>query len=263
MRCRSRLLVAVWVGVSLTVSGIASAQESADAPAWFSRILLRATLGYHFSTGKYGESESTEISYIPLTLRADLDLWTLRVTLPYIRIDGPGTEGVDGPVPGTGGGDGLGDIVAGISYAVAPLAEWMPWVELGGKIKFPTASEHDGLGTGEFDYTIEVEASRVIGKVTPYLTGGYRFFGDPSGFDLHNAWLAAAGTSYRLSDFLDAGLELYFREASSPRSDPLLEVTPWVGWELTPHWTSSLYATAGILDGSPDAGTGLQVSYQY
>jgi len=257
-----RLFVALWVSVSLAGSAVALAQETAATPSWSCRTVLRATLGYHFSTGKYGESKNTEISYIPLTLRGDLDLWTLRVTLPYIRIDGPGTEGVDGPVSGTGG-EGLGDIVAGISYAIAPPAVWMPWLELGGKIKFPTASEDDGLGTGEFDYTIEAEASRIIAKFTPYLTVGYRFFGDPKGFNLRNVWLTAAGASYRLGDSLDAGLELYFREASSSSSDPLLELTPWVGWELTPHWSSSLYVTAGILDGSPDVGTGLQVSYEY
>lgn len=258
----SHLRVALWVCASLTVSAVASAQETATPLPWSSRLLLRATLGYHFSTGKYGESKSTEISYIPLTLRGDLDLWTLRVTVPYIRIDGPGTEGIDGPVSGTGG-EGLGDIIAGISYAIPPFTPWMPWLELGGKIKFPTADEDDGLGTGKFDYTIEAEVSRVIANFTPYWTVGYRFFGDPEGFDLRNVWLTAAGASYRLGDSLDAGIELYFREASSSGSDPLLEATPWVSWELTPHWSSSIYATAGILDGSPDVGTGLQVSYEY
>jgi Putative MetA-pathway of phenol degradation len=258
----ARFALLLCTSVSLALCGVAAAQQAADPPTWTSRTLLKATLGYHFSTGTYGESKSTEIFYIPLTLRADLDLWRLQVTVPYIRIDGPGTEGIDGPVSGTGG-EGLGDILAELSYALAPLTAWMPWLELGGTIKFPTADKDKGLGTGEFDYTIEVVASRRIARFTPYVTVGYRFFGDPKGFDLHDVPLAAVGTSYQLREPLDVGLELYFREASSSSSDPLLEVTPWIGWQLTPHWSSSTYVTAGILDGSPDFGIGLQVGYEY
>jgi hypothetical protein len=240
---------------------------------------LKAILGYHYSTGKYGTSDRTEIAYVPLTLRGEIRRWTLSVTIPYIRIDGSSEqviEGGIGPVLSTNA-DGLGDIVASLGYLITPPRAWLPFLELRTRIKFPTASESAGLGTGEFDYSLEAELSQVLGPITPYLEVGYRFLGNPkvaatsdestgedfSQFDLNDVWLASAGAVYDLSQAVDVGLFFYFREASSRATDAQLEALPYVEWDLTEHWSTSGYVSAGILDGSPDVGVGLQVSLRY
>src|SRR5882672_8760228 len=45
--------------------------------------------GLNYSTGTYGGSSSTHILTIPLTARYESEPWTLRATVPYLRITGP------------------------------------------------------------------------------------------------------------------------------------------------------------------------------
>jgi hypothetical protein len=238
-----------------------SAGESPEQSAWLTRLRLKGTVGYHFSTGKYGTSERTDISYIPGTVEGIFDAWRLRLTFPYIRVDGGGTlvEGPTGPILTNGGtSDGLGDIIGAGSYTIWPIARWMPFVELWGRIKFPTADRDDGLGTGKFDYALETEISDVYGRFSPFVSVGYRFFG---GSELHDAWLASAGSFYQITTPLEAGIFVYFREAATSSSDHQLEALPFLSWKFARQFSLGTYVSAGILDGSPDVGTGVQVSY--
>lgn len=62
-----------------------------------------------FTTGNYGGKTSTDIWYVPFTVRYDKGRASFRVIVPYIDITGPGN--VLGP--GIGGIDGRGIIVGG------------------------------------------------------------------------------------------------------------------------------------------------------
>jgi hypothetical protein len=252
-----------WLGIGvLLCSGQAlRAEEAAEQPAWLARLRLKGIVGYHFSTGKYGTTQRTDISYIPGTVEGIVDAWRLRFTFPYIRVDGGGTlvEGPTGPILTSGGtSDGFGDIIGAGSYTLWPRARWMPFVELWGRIKFPTADRSEGLGTGKFDYSLETEISDVYGRFSPFVSVGYRFFG---GSELRNTWLATAGSFYQIKTPLEAGVFVYFREAATSSSYDQLEAVPFLSWKFAPQFSLGTYVSAGILDGSPDVGTGLQVSY--
>jgi hypothetical protein len=254
-------LISVWIGVLLCSGQPCGAQDADSPPRWLDRLRFKGTIGYHFSTGKYGSSERTDISYLPATVEGILDQWRLRFTFPYIRVDGNATliEGPNGPILTSGGtSHGLGDIIGAASYTILPLALWMPFIDLSGRIKFPTADESEGLGTGKFDYTVETEISDVYGPFIPFLTFGYRFFG---GSGLNDAWLASAGSFYEIAAPLDAGLFVYFREAATSVSDHQLEVVPFLSWKFAEGFSTGTYVSAGILDGSPDLGVGLQLTY--
>ncbi len=248
--------VAPFLLAALTLPLLALAQEEPSEPAYRGRL----SLGYHFSTGKYGASESTEISYIPLVARADVGAWSLAVTVPYIRISGPSVV-IDGVQTVDGEADGLGDVSTRASYLLQPFYDWMPFVDLIGRIKFPTASRSDGLGTGEFDYGVEVEASKRLGSFTPFVVGGYRILGSPPGSTLRNVALASIGSTYSLLDSLPVGLLLDYRDAASAASSTRLELVSFLSWKLSPHWSMDCYASAGLAQGSPDVGTGLQIAY--
>jgi hypothetical protein len=44
-------------------------------------------------------------------------------------------------------------------------------------------------------------------------------------------------------------------------TDQRLELVPFASYRIRPHWSFGLYGTAGLADGSPDAGVGVQVGY--
>jgi len=85
--------------------------------------------------------------------------------------------------------------------------DWIPSVNLTGRIKFPTADEDKGLGTGEFDYGFGGELAKSLTRdLILYLDGGYTFLGDPKGRNFRNQWNYDVGLGYYLTDDLRASV---------------------------------------------------------
>ena len=135
----------------------------------------------------------------------------------------------------------------------------MPLLEITGKVKIPTASESKSLGTGEFDYTAQLDLSQNFGQVTPFGTLGYRILGDPSGVDLDNIFFATVGAGYAFNNRVSAGLALDYSQATTSGADDAVEVSPYVSWALTDRWGLLFYGLVGLSDGSPDSGGGVQL----
>ncbi|HYC56593.1 MAG TPA: transporter [Candidatus Binatia bacterium] len=237
------------------------------------------SLSSHYSTGDYGPDQDTDIFYAPFVARAELGPWMLKLVLPYIIVSGGGVEGPAGPVAGSGGThDGLGDIVAEVSYTFWFAQRWAPILEIGSRVKFPTADEDEGLGTGEFDVTPEIELAGILGRWTPFASAGYRVLGDSQDSTYYDGFVVTAGTTVRVTERLEAGGFLYWRQASSEvtlprdgppparprtgRADDPFEIIPYLRWTLSSSWLVDFYVSAGLSDGSPDVGTGLTLRYR-
>ena len=258
---RGRWLWSVVAFVATTALGLGKGAAAQPLNPKF-----KVSLGYHFSSGTYGTSDTTDIAYIPLVAKAEVGPWSIQGTIPYLRINGPAgfIQGPSGPIQTTGGqSDGLGDILLRGSYTIDPDAYWIPFVELVGITKFPTASRGAGLGTGEFDFGMETNLFWSAGKFTPFAMIGYRFLGSPPGTDLDNVVVASLGGLYQLIDKVHVGVFLDYRESPSASVGERLEVVPFGSWQIDAHWSVDLYASAGFTKGSPDAGTGLQLAYTW
>jgi hypothetical protein len=228
--------------------------------------------GVDYSSGDYGGDVDTDILYVPLTAKYDTERWFYRLTVPYIRIRGPGDVvlGPDGdPINlGSSGSsrateEGLGDVIAGITYNILPPTQ-SGWIaDIGGKVKFGTADEDKNLGTGEEDYAVQGDLYKTIGRWTALGTLGHRWLGDPSGFDLKNGFFATVGAIYKFTDATSGGLLFDYRERSSSTSESLRELTAYVGTKLTPDLRLQLYAVTGFSDSSADWGIGTAVNYGF
>lgn len=148
---------------------------------------------------------------------------------------------------------GLGDIVLRGRYYLIEEQELTPLVAITGRVKFPTADEGRGLGTGEFDEGFGVELSKTLfTDWIAYLDGGYTFIGDPTGLDLNNQWYYDLGAGYYITNNLLASVfyEEFraLREGNSNPRDFLfsLNLKASSAWRLT---TSVL---VGVSDGAPD-----------
>jgi hypothetical protein len=270
----------LWLAIlGLTVAcgpGAMAAEPVHPAPSAAPPLYRRfkVSVGYHYSAGDYGSSETTEIHYVPLVLTGELSRFLLQGTIPYLYISGPPgiIEGPNGPIETDGNAGGLGDLLLRGSY-IQPISSllpdeyaWNPWVpyfEVIGLVKFPTASRSDGLGTGEFDFGIEAEVTWVIGRLTPFLTAGYRFLGSPPDIHLDDVFVGSIGALYRILDPLSAGLLLEYRQSPSPETGQQLDLVPFGAWQFHPPWSVEGYVSAGLADGSPDVGVGLQLCWTW
>ncbi len=229
-----------------------------------------ATLGGDYSTGDYGDPETTRIRSVSLGLRYARGPWTGRVSVPQLWVTGPGNV-----LPGTGLVDnqnqpvtftsrserGLGDVVASVSYLIDPEDRRLPLFELTGKVKFGTASENKDLGTGRNDYSLLLDISKTFGDYTPFVTGGYRWVGDAEGIKLNDTWLASVGVSARITDRISGGVVYDYRESASSGSGDSHEIGPYFSYRLSEHWKTGVYGFVGLSTNSADYGVGTNVAF--
>lgn len=251
----------------LAVLGVGLAGVSPAAAA--DRGEVRVGTGLDFSTGSYGEAQDTDILYVPVTVRYTKFPWTARLTVPYLEIEGPGgvVGGVDAPVI-TGEESetiskesGLGDVVAALAYAVDPWSDAAPALDVTAKAKLPTADEDKDLGTGEADYSLQLDASKTWGKWSPFATAGYQFMGSSARLDLDNRFYGSLGVTRALPGKSSAGVSYDFRQAASKSSDDSHEVGVFGTWRAADDWRLTVYSAAGLSDGAPDLNVGVQVHH--
>jgi hypothetical protein len=266
---RARVLGVSGLAAALLLAAPARSQEVV-VPEGSEERPLRASIGASFTTGDYGQDDDTDILYVPFALRYEADPVVLRLTVPYIRIRGPGdvVGGTEGAViVGSGAGgretnDGLGDVVASATYVLYPSNE-LPVFELTGKVKFPTADEDEGLGTGEYDFTVELDASKAFGRLTPFATLGYRFLGDPPGADLDDVLFASLGLGVEVSPRFDAGLVYDWSQTASGGVEDAHELVPYLVWKLAERVRLNAYGIAGLSEGAADWGGGLSLGVDF
>lgn len=256
-----KTLLACAVAALAALSGqAASAAESGD---------FSLTTGLDYSSGKYGGTQSTDILYIPFTGKYETGPWSFKLTVPYIRITGPGGVVRDIGAFGTARAtrtteSGLGDVVAAATYNIYGSKGASPLlIDLTGKVKFGTADENKGLGTGENDYAIQVDLYKTVDKFTGFGTVGYKVLGDPVGVNLDNVFYGSLGGSYKFTQQTSGGLILDLREKASASGAPQRELTAFVSHKIDKAWKTQGYLVQGFADGSPDWGAGAMVTYGF
>jgi len=159
---------------------------------------------------------------------------------------------------------GLGDMtLAGRVYLVDE-DEYIPAINITGRVKFPTADDGRGLGTGEFDEGVGVEISKQLTHdLIGYVDGGYTIIGEPTGSSFNNQWNYDVGMGYYVTDslFTSVFYEEYaaiVSEAPNPRSVSFsLDLTP------IPWLRLNAGGFVGLSNGSADHGVNGGVSVRF
>ena len=227
------------------------------------------TTGVDYSSGKYGQSEKTRITYVPLIAKYELDRWSFKAVVPWLRIDGPGGVAADSRIT-TGTAvtrrtveSGLGDIVLGTTYSALILNEQKFYMDIGAKVKLPTASESKGLGTGKTDYTLSTDIYKTLDQLTLMATLGYRVLGDPTGVDLNNVWFTSIGAVYKIDDKNSLGATMDLRQATTNQTTGLREYTVFYSHKFNQTYKLQTYAVAGDTTSSVDFGAGAMLAISW
>lgn len=241
--------------------------------------------GVSYTSGTYGNntgsSASTHILAVPFTARYERDAWTLRATLPYLRITGPGNV-----VPGVGPTatvsavglallgasrssqassttvSGLGDASVAATYMFY-AADKAAGVGLTGRVKFATGDERQSLGTGSTDKGFQLEGFRQFERNRLFVAVGYTFFGDSPIAQFQNVANFGAGASHRTDTDDVFGVTFDARQAGSPAPSALRELSSFWTHPIDRNWRMQLYALKGFATGSPDWGAGLNAAYAF
>ncbi len=250
------------------VLGIAGISQGQTAEAGSTSIIT----GIDFSQGDYGDAETTEMLYLPLTIKYSHFPWTAKVTIPWLSITGPeSVTAGSGTVLARGDSDGavatdsgIGDTTISLGFALDTLwqAAGSTYVDLTGKIKIPTADAEARLGTGETDYQLLLDVAKVFDTVTPFVTLGYKWMGDTAETDYNNVFSLSLGADKKLTQNYSAGLIHDWMQAVTDNADPRRELMGYLNWRTTPKLSINLYGVLGFSDASPDQSIGLQFVFK-
>lgn len=249
---------------ALAASAPAAAQDTFADAFW----RFRATTGFDFSSGKYGAEKATEVLYVPFTLQATKGPWTLKGDVSWIRVSGPALL-LDGSVVGTvpvrtsGSASGPGDINLYARYSLEDLYENNVFIDITGRVKIPTASFTDGLGTGEWDQSVQVDIASVFGKIVPFGAIGYRFTGQPAGYALRDIIYGTFGVQYTWTPRLSTGVFYDVRQSSIPTAAAPQEGTAYANYKISDRLSLNIYGVKGFSKNSPAVGGGTFLTYQW
>lgn len=247
-------------------------------------------IGLELSSGTFGTGSTSTYATAPLiidwfpTERIDLEL-----TVPFLyqrtsntghavlgtSVQSPITTAAKsvarGSMAGSGGsgsmfdGDyGLGDITLTSGYILLADSDTSPLLRPTVYVKFPTADESKGFGTGKFDIGAGVAVSKWLGNWQPFAEGRYIIQGashDETG--AHNFVTVDAGVSYSWSESLVTSAYSRF---GSPLFDGMsapVEGRLKMVRRFGERTYADVYALKGFSDGSPDYGGGATVFLEF
>lgn len=232
----------------------------------------RVILGAEYTSGDYGTSSKTKIWYFPVTLRYETDVNAASVTVSYLSVEGQGDVVVGGggmgmgaqPVKrtttqtGTRTNSGFGDVILTGSHKLSGTASSR--IDLTGRIKFGTADETDNLGTGENDYSVQLDFEKDAAGNTVYGSAGYKILGDPPGTDYRNVFYGSIGFSHKLDAVRAAGITFDAQQAALAGSSGQSELTFYLSDKLDRKTRLTGYVLKGLTNGSPDWGLGVTLA---
>lgn len=258
MNMKSVQLVQLFACAIMLQSTLAVAQDNDPE--------ITLSSGIDFTTGSYGGDVDIEDIYAPLTATVDYGRIAFRLTVPYLSVNAPqGTVFDSGgvPLPGSGAStteSGLGDVIGSVTvYDIINNHRLGFAMDLTGKVKFGTADEDKGLGTGESDYSVQADFYKFADKLTLLSSVGYKFRGDPAGLDLNNVLMASLGGTYKFTPDVSGGLIFDFRESAISGNDDIQELSGFVSRRISEDWRLQVYALTGFTDSSPDWGGGIRI----
>lgn len=215
---------------------------------------LRFDAGVEYTSGDYGGTMDYADIYVPLTLTYGVRRVDLRLTIPYLETEtGPDTTT-----------SGLGDVIAGFTvYDVWHAAAGTLTLNLTGKIKFGTADETVGLGSGETDYSLQTGLYKSLARGGLSAGVGYRTRGDTATIDLEDVWFAYVGGLHSFSPRTQAGVFFDYREASITGNDAVQELSVFIAQRPSGRWGFQVYLIKGLSDSSPDWGGGVGMGTRF
>lgn len=157
---------------------------------------------------------------------------------------------------------GLGDIVAAFSYNLIDHATTGIAFDITTRIKIPTASTKQNMGSGQVDYAIQGDLFKTISKFTLSATFGYRILGNPSGITFHNVLYGATGAGYQLSPSVTMGAN-YTMGQSPVRLEDSRDLTLYFSQRVSNNFRLNAYGIRGFSDRSPDWGGGINLRYVF
>lgn len=295
------LMAANVIIATTTFAAPAFAEEQQKADEDSSPESWRLSTGVNYSTGSYGELTDTKVLSAPVGLKFTKGNFSVRVSAPFVRVDGPGSliqtpEGSGGGSSSGSGGrsgnsgrgssnsgsgnSGSGGVEVDDSNGVPVSSKRSGfgdvvvaatysfdlgsnfYIDASGRVKVPTASTSKRLGTGEVDITTGLDFVKSVGPATFYIHGRRKFAGKPTGSLIRSTWGAGGGASIKAGKTVTLGADYDWQQSSLIGNQASSDITGWASARLNRKLSLSLFGSTGLNSNSADFAAGIGLSFK-
>lgn len=250
---------------------------AATRPALAGDLDWKLSASLNYESGRYGTGTRSSSLYVPFTAKRYWGDWNASLTMPYLsqtsagqvtnvggrpfrirRASGPGAAAAS--TTRSGPGDAL---VRGGRALMRDDPQPFDLAAVA-KIKIPTADKNDGLGTGEFDEEVGLEAGKLVAPGWTILADlYYTFIGSPPGAHLNDEVAADVGFARPLNR--ETTLTVLLEESSALVSgEPApADLSGTLDFKLNRELGAFGGVLLGLSDGSPDYGFRAGGSYRF
>jgi len=267
---QSRTLKSASLALTLAVAGSCFAQTTSSAqtaparpavqPAAAPEVKLDTSVIY--ARGSYGLPTDTDIWMALVAPTYETSDYRLQLTLHYLWLKGPASAaGGVGATAASRSESGIGDVAVTGTWKLAPANGWYPSV--GAKIKFPTADDAKGLGTGQTDASFQFDVAKKLGDITPYATFGYQFLGRSTLYPMKDGAFATVGFLTPVSDEGTFGIGGNWRQPTFTGGKSAEELMLFVQQKISDSSHFQIFALHGFTDASPDFALGATLGWKW
>ncbi len=249
-------------------------REDDDSATFLRNLYLE--VAPEVDAGKYGTKHRSSLFYLPATLGYDQDGVVASLTVPYQ------IQRTHAPVVFVGGRPvrvgktkagkvktvgGLGDLYLDAGYYVVEEHGGLPSLELEGEVKFPTADDERGLGTGSYDGALKAYSGVTFFdhlKFSGYL--GYGWIGQPedipeSAQEFHDIIYYGVGAGYKFTRANELWLKFDANTRITDGTPPYQTLT--LEWDHYFKNENRLFLSAGFGLTNASPGLALTLGYQF
>lgn len=241
-------------------------------------------VGLDYATGDYGTSQSTDSLRVPLTIDYyPTPLLSFELVVPYLYQSNSNTIFAGGmrfaTSRSTGAGQGrmgaastfdtqasqsgLGDITLTTGYVILKEGPRNPALRPLLYLKFPTADENKGLGTGEFVIGVGLGAVKWFDPWYTFAEARHVFQGSNATLGLKDYTTLEGAVGYRIGERFLPTLDLWWSSAPADAASEQLELRLKGRYWLSETISMEGYLAKGLTDGSPDVGVGGALYYSF
>lgn len=245
-------------------AGPALGQDSFNDFFWSPRV----STGFDYSAGKFGEAQTTEIAFVPLSIQTARGPFTFKLAGGWLSVAGPALildgAGVSAAKPGVSRhASGVSDTTLSAMYSIESLYDRGVYIDFSTRVKLPSASFKKGLGTGKLDGAVQLDAAAALGDVMPFLTLGYKVNGARETLKTRNVAYGTLGVQYAWDERVATGLTYDYRQSSLRTSADPEEASLYLSYRVSDAWSFNAYGVVGLSRNSPDAGAGVTFTYRF
>ncbi len=149
---------------------------------------------------------------------------------------------------------GVGDLTAGVKWQFLPEGTWLPRQALAAAVKFPTADDDKGLGSGKTDYDLTWIVSKKIGKKTGlHVNTGYSRIGEPSGEEVGDIVHYGLAVDYQLTEAVQWVGEVFAEKELQDGMQTVVQYNTGFRWNAAESLTLDMAAGSSLRgDEAPD-----------